>query len=71
MDKLRDKSFGKFSYISRYTTTPYYYHTEDEKYIYGIGSNLNKKTTYVLHKVKPSDTLDSLALEYYNNPTLY
>lgn len=71
MDKLINKSYGKFNYISRYAVTPYYYHTEDEKYIYGIGHNLSKECTYVLHKVRPQDTLDKLALEYYNNPTLY
>ena len=28
-------------------------------------------TAYVLHKVQSTDTYDSLALKYYNNPTLY
>ena len=71
MDVLKDKTYENYSYTSRYSTVPYYYHTKDEKYIYGIGTNLKKVTSYVLHKIQPSDTLDILALNYYNDPTLY
>lgn len=71
MDVLKNKSYGTFDYICRYASVPYYYHTVDEKYIYGIGKNMKKDSPYILYKVKPEDTLDKLALEYYNNPTLY
>lgn len=71
MDVLKNKSYGKFDYTSRYASVPYYYHTLDDKYIYGIGSNLNKNTYYTLHNVKDTDTLDYLALKYYNNPTFF
>jgi nucleoid-associated protein YgaU len=32
---------------------------------------MNPNTTFVSHSVKPEDTLDSLALTYYNNPTYW
>jgi nucleoid-associated protein YgaU len=50
---------------------PYYYHTIDQKDIYGLGSNVIKNDSWVAHEVKPEDTLDSLALHYYNNPTYW
>ena len=71
MDVLKDKNYKKYSEICRYTNVPYYYHTEDDKYIYGIGSNVFKNISYTLHEVKKGETLDSLALKYYNNPTFY
>ena len=71
MDVLKDKSYKKFEYISRYSSVPFYYHTKDEKYIFGIGSNVGKDVPYVDHDVRDTDTLDSLALKYYNNPTFY
>ena len=71
MDVLKNKNYKKFDYVSRYSPVPYYYHTTDEKYIFGIGSNVNKDVAYTLHDVKDTDTLDSIALKYYNNPTYY
>lgn len=71
MDVLKNKQYEDYDYTSRYTTVPYFYNTLDNKYIYGIGTNMFKNTTYTLHKVKDTDTLDSLALKYYNNPTYY
>lgn len=71
MDILTNKSYKQYDYTSRYTTIPYYYNKEDDKWIYGISKNLNKDTQYIAHKVKDSDTLDYLALKYYNNPTYY
>ena len=71
MEKLTNKTYNNYDYTSRYTSIPYYYHTEDDKYIYGIGSQVNKDVTYVLHKVKNGDSLDYLSLKYYGNPTYY
>lgn len=71
MDVLKDKSQKRYSYVSRYTPFSYYYHSEDDKYIYGITSQLNKNITYVAHKVIESDTLDSLSLKYYGRPDYY
>ena len=71
MDALKNKTYNQFDYISRYTSVPYYYNILDNKYIYGLSKQLDKNTTYVSHKVKQTDTLDSLSLKYYNNPTYY
>ncbi len=71
MDALKNKSKKQYGYISRYTSFPYYYHTLDDKYIYGITSHLNKDVVIVEHKVLETDTLDSLAYKYYGDPTLY
>ena len=71
MDTLKNKQYNNFDYISRYTGVPYYYDTLQDKQVFGIGSNLKKDTAYVSHKVTKEDTLDSLALEYYNNPTFW
>ena len=71
MDVLKNKSYGNYDYICRYSTVPYYYHTIDNKYIYGLSTNMFKDISYIVHQVKFGDSLDSLALKYYNNPTLY
>lgn len=71
MDVLTDKSKKAYTYTSRYAPFPYYYHTEDDKYMYGITSYLNENAPYVLHAVKEVDTLFSLAEKYYGRPDLY
>jgi hypothetical protein len=42
MDVLKNKRFEQYDYLSRYTNVPYYYHTIDQKDIYGLGSNVIK-----------------------------
>lgn len=71
MDVLTNKSTKEYQYTSRYAQFPYYYHSVDDKYIYGITSNLNTDVSIVLHTVAPIDTLESLALKYYGRPDLY
>ncbi len=71
MEKLINKRYNNFDYTSRYTGVPYYYDTEAQSDVYGIGEQMSNKTAFVSHKVKPEDTLDSLALTYYNNPTYW
>lgn len=71
MDVLTEKTFQQYDYTCRYTGVPYYYNKEDGKYVYGISANMVKGLPWVAHKVKQEDTLDSLALNYYNNPTLW
>ena len=71
MDELTNKRYNSFDYVSRYTGVPYFYNTKDKQDIFGIGQNLTKDTPWVAHKVKSEDTLDSLALKYYNNPTYW
>ena len=71
MDVLINKKYKDFDYPSRNSGIPYYYHTLDDKYVFGLNYNLKKDTSYTLHEVKDTDTLDYLALKYYNNPTYY
>ena len=71
MDVLTDKTYRVYTRLSRYNNFPYYYHKLDNKYIYGVTSNLRDNTPYVIHIVKQNDTFDSLALNYYNNPTYF
>lgn len=71
MDVLKNTKFMKADYVCRYAGTPFSYNEADDKYVFHIGTNLSHETSYVNHKVKESDTLESLALHYYNNPTYY
>ena len=71
MDVLKNKKYASFDYISRYSSTPYYYHSVDQKDVPGIGKNMLKNVPWVAHRVTATDTLDKLALTYYNNPTYW
>ena len=71
MDILKNKTYKEYDYISRYSPSPYYYHSLDDKYITGTAKRLNPETLYSEYIVKVNDTYDKLALKYYNNPTLY
>lgn len=71
MDTLRNKNYNSFDYLSRYTNVPYYYDTLSNREIFGIGTNLKNNAEFVTHKVRSNDTLNSLALKYYNNPTFW
>lgn len=72
MSQLIKKGYKDYERVSRYSVYPYYYNRLDDKYIYGLTSNLKKENTpFVTHVVKEDDTLDNLALYYYNNPTYF
>lgn len=71
MDTLKNKTYANFDYLSRYTNTPYYYDTLRDRHVYGIGTNIKTTTEFVTHIVRSNDTLSSLALKYYNNPTFW
>lgn len=74
MDKvLIDKSYRNYEYTSRYTKFPVYYNTVDNKYVYGLTSQLkiNGEIKQFEYKVKPDDSLDSIALTYYGRPDLF
>lgn len=71
MDVLKDKQYKNYDKLSRYTSFPTYYHTIDDKYVYGTTSKLKKDISYSLYRVKVNDTWDSIALEAYNNPVYY
>ena len=71
MDILTNKQYKNYSKLSRYSAFPFYYHTRLSKYVYGKTSYLDNTTLYKTHLIQRGDTLDSLALKYYNNPTLF
>lgn len=71
MDRLTNKRAESFDYTSRYTGVPYYYDKVANRDVYGIGQQIDFNTAYLSHSVRPGDTLDSLALVYYNNPTFW
>jgi hypothetical protein len=69
MQKLTNKKYPSYDYLSRYTGVATYYDPALEKTISGIGEQMSKNAPFVTHAVMPEDTLDTLALTYYNNPT--
>ena len=69
MDTLTNKTSLNFGYLSRYQGLYSYYDTVSGDTICGLGKPMLKTTAWSAYKVKPEDTLDSLALTYYNNPT--
>ena len=69
MKKLTNKKYPSYDYVSRYNGVAYYYDTKTAKSVNGIGEQMSKDTPFVTHSVVPEDTLDALALTYYNNPT--
>lgn len=71
MNILTNKSYRTYNRVSRYGNFPYYYNVVDKKYVYGTTSHLDNTTNYSTYIIIKGDTLDSLALEFYNNPTLY
>lgn len=71
MDTLKNKKYENYDYLCRYTQIPSYFDTIKQREICGIGSNLSKNSPYVSHKLTSEDTLHSLALQYYNNPTYW
>ena len=71
MDTLKNKTYESFDYLSRYTDVPYYYDTLQDRQVFGIGTGLKTTAEFVTHVLKSSDTLNSLALKYYNNPTFW
>lgn len=71
MDKLTDKSYRSYDYISRYQSFPYYYNSTDKHYIYGTTSQLDDSTSYTLYKTQKNDTFDSISLKFYNSPIFF
>ena len=71
MDTLRSKQYASFNYLSRHINTPYYFDTLTGREVFGIGTNMKNNTEYFTHKVTSRDTLEALALKYYNNPTYW
>jgi hypothetical protein len=47
----RTKNYKQYNYISRYESFPYYYDDLNNRYYYGLSSNLNKETPYASYTV--------------------
>ena len=71
MNVLKDKQYLQYNYISRYATFPIFYHTQDNKYIYGLTSQLDDTTPYVEVTIEQGDNLDNLSDYYYGRPDYY
>ena len=73
MNTLKNKKYvvAIEDILNRYEGVPYYYDTLEDKQVFGIGTNMKTSTEYVTHIVRDNDTLNSLALKYYNNPTFW
>ena len=71
MDILSNETYKQYNNLSRYTLVPIFYNKLDKKYQPGFPIRLDKSTPSIIHKVKQGDTLDSMSLYYYGNPTYY
>lgn len=68
---LTHKQYKQYQKVSRYADFPYYYNVQDDKYVYGTSSRLSLDSPFKVHTIVEGDTLDTLALYYYNNPTYF
>ena len=71
MDKITNKNYKDYNYVSRYAPFPYYYNEQDDKYMQGLTSQLSQGSVFVLHRVEQGETLDSIALDSYANSTFF
>ena len=72
MSQAVNKQYKNYDRLSRYSSFPIYYNINDNRYFYGLTAQLKQTaTSYVSHKVVQGDTLDSIALYYYNNSLYY
>ena len=71
MESLTNKCSDVYEYLSRYNGIPYYFDTKNNRDVMGICKQIDFTTSYVTHKIEAKDTLDSLSLKYYNNPTFW
>jgi hypothetical protein len=69
MDTLTNKKYLQYDYRCRYSDIPTYFDKTKAREVYGVGIQMLRDAPYVSHKLTAADTLDSLALKYYNNPT--
>ena len=68
---LSNKSFKTYKNTSRYAVVPYYYNNADNKYLYVNIPRLKDNIPFIIYKTDVNDTCDTIALKFYNNPTLY
>lgn len=71
MDTLKSKTYESYDYLCRYAKVPSYYDSIGGREVIGLGSNMRKSTPFVTHNLVQEDTLHSLSLKYYGNPTYW
>lgn len=65
------KNYKQYDYVSRYESFPYFYDPKNNRYYYGITASLDTDVAYVIYEVKPGDSYDSIALDYYGCALFY
>ena len=71
MAKNAIASYKQYDYISRYESFPFYYDTLNNRYYYGIVSNLSKDVPYAAYTVQDGDSYDSIAYDKYGSALFY
>ena len=71
MDILTNKTAKTSNYYSRYNGINMFYNKHDMKYQLALKSWLKQDFQYTKYVVQENDTLDYIALKFYNNPTYY
>ena len=71
MNILSNETYKQHNNLSRYALVPIFYNKLDKTYQPGFPMRLRKDIPYIKHIIKAGDTLDSLSLYYYSNPTYY
>lgn len=71
MNTNATKHYKTYSYISRYESFPYYYDATNNRYYEGLTSGLSSGASYAMYEVRPGDSYDSIASEYYGSALYY
>ena len=71
MDTLKKSGGKSYGYLSRYSGVSIFYDTICDREVYGMIKDIKKDISCVTHWLATTDTLDYLALKYYNNPTYW
>lgn len=71
MDILKDQQYKNYKKVSRYMLVPTYLNILDNVRQSGFPVQLDTNTPYVFYTTIPGDTLDSISLYFYGNPTYY
>lgn len=70
-DVLTNRQSPDYPKLSRYNNFYTFYHTADNKTVYGKTAWLSQSTPYTVHTVDSGEDLPKLALMYYNDSMKY
>lgn len=71
MAKNKTRYYKQYNYISRYEQFAYYYDDLNNRYYYGLVSNLSNDLPYASYVVQAGDSYDSIAYDKYGSPLFY